>query len=268
MLRTLTAVGASAFVMLTASLAHAQATAGTAQGFGQQGEFIFSADRLVPFFGYTSQKTAQVVDPNSGIKDQTVTQNQTNLSFLWGSTSPNELFYTVPRLGFDYTILDNVTIGGDLILYFTLGGSQNTHTNFNDGHTTDVSQGAAGYTVFGFAPRGGYILGLNDLFAIWLRGGFSYYNGTAKQDITDNNGNKIGSESTTHWLFGLDLDPQFVITPTKGFAFTVGPALDIPLAGKFTDERTANNMTQSTSVDYSQLNFGINAGILGWFGGP
>lgn len=270
MLRTLTAVGASVGVLLTASLAHAQAAAapGTAQGFGQQGEFIFSADRLMPFFSYTSVKTGQIVDPASGIKNQTITDNQTGMSFMWGSTAPNQLFYTVPRVGFDYTIIDNVTIGGDIVLFFTMGGSENTHTDFNNGSTTDLSVSRPGVTLFGFAPRGGYIIGLNDIFAIWLRGGISYYNETTKRDLTDQNNNKIGSQSDTTWTLGLDLDPQFVIAPTSHFAFTVGPAVDIPLAGKFTDERSAGGVTQSTSVDYSQFNFSINAGILGWFGGP
>jgi hypothetical protein len=264
MLRTLSAIGVSLGVLLTASLAHAQAN--TAHNFGQQGEFIFSADRLMPLFAYTNQKT-DVPTGDPAISSQTVTQNQTNLSFFWGSTFPNELFYTTPRVGFDYTIVDNVTIGGDLILYFTLGGSTNTHTDFKDGHTTDTSTSAPGYTMFGFAPRGGYILGLSDLFALWLRGGFSYYNGTSKQDINDANGNKIGTQSDTHWVFALDLDPQFVIVPTEHFAFTVGPAIDIPLTGKFTREASGGGTTQSTSVNYSQFGFAINAGLMGWFGG-
>ncbi len=50
MKRTLTATGAALAVLLAAPLANAQ----TKGGFGEKGQFIISADRLVPVFSYTS----------------------------------------------------------------------------------------------------------------------------------------------------------------------------------------------------------------------
>jgi hypothetical protein len=271
MLRTLSAVGASAFVMLTASLAHAQAAPGTAQGFGQQGEFIFSADRLFPLFAYSHVSEGQANnDPN--VQSDTVSVNQTSLSFFWGLNGSilngTSTFFTVPRLGFDYTIVDKVTVGGDLIGFFTLGGSTNDHVVYKDGHTVDTSAGAPSTTVLGIAPRGGYVLGLNDIFAIWLRGGFSYYHGALKSNQTDGNGNVIATTTDSLNVFAIDLDPQFVIAPVPHFAFTVGPAIDIPLGGSASTEVDAGGQSRTTSFDYSQFNFSINAGLMGWFGGP
>src|ERR1700737_1748869 len=116
MMRRLTAVAASMGVLLMASLARAQGH----DGFGKQRQFILSADRLVPVFSFTH--VSQDQPAGAGIAKQNTFYNQTAISLLWGGASaepigtlPFNTFYSVPRLGFDYVIIPNLTIGGDII---------------------------------------------------------------------------------------------------------------------------------------------------------
>lgn len=263
MVRRLTAVAASVGVVLFASVASAQAKG----AFGEQGEFIFSADRLVPLFAYTNNKvTNDKVNPN-----QSTSVSGSSFSLLYGGNSAglnlgnvgvgNPTFYTFPRVGFDYTVIRDLTVGGDVFIFFTLGGSTQ-----NCGGSTCQSTDNPGGNAWGIAPRVGYILGMTDLLAFWLRGGISYYHGTSNTDAnrcgrTDTNSDDVG-------VFGLDLDPQLVISPVNHFGFEVGPAIDWGFAGSASTNRPdtpACGSTTSTSVNYTSLNVGVTAGLFGWF---
>jgi hypothetical protein len=274
MVRRLTAVAAGAGVMLVGSLAHAQSKS----NFGDQGEFIFSADRLMPVLGY-SHASITATNPPAGASKVVSTEDSSSLGFFWGGTPgftdvptvngapaagiPVTNFYTVPRLGFDYTILPNVTVGGDLILFFTLGGTRSTEQYNNGGGTVTTTNSEPTSTIFGIAPRGGYIIHLNELFAVWLRGGFSYYTLTWKESATV--GNTTTTFSANYDQFALDLDPQLVITPLPHFGFTVGVTGDIPLAGGHSYTANAAGTTSSVSAGSSLLFIGMTGGLVGWF---
>src|SRR5688572_23693692 len=66
---------------------------------------ILSADRLFGFTGYS-----QVVDGNPGS-----TTSGGNFTVFWGD---NKTPHQVPRLAFDYTVVDRVTVGGSFGLGF------------------------------------------------------------------------------------------------------------------------------------------------------
>jgi hypothetical protein len=259
--------------LLTASVASAQ---NTGFGLGQKGEFIFSADRLVPVLSFTSNKvTFDNQNPNVSLSS-----HGSGLSLLWGNNAVfgfqgprdavgftgggNSTFYTTPRIGFDYTFLQNWTIGGDLFVFFTLGRSETSTT----GNTsTDIPLPSA--NAFGIAPRVGYIFGLNQLLSFWLRGGVSYYHaGTSIQDNICPN-----EDDTSHLgVFGLDIDPQLVITPAPHFAFTAGPAVDIGFAGSASASTPGGaggggncNTTTTLSGGYSSYNIGLTGALTGWF---
>jgi hypothetical protein len=268
MVRRLTAVAAGVGVMLVGSLAHAQAKG----NFGDQGEFIFSADRLLPVLGYSKLSEDQPTGLPPGVTKITNSESSSGLGFFWGGTPgysigtlngtlPN--VFTIPRLGFDYTIIPNVTIGGDIAVFFTLGGSQSTETTNNGGGTQTTSTSEPKTTIFGIAPRGGYILHVNDLLAVWLRGGVSYYTATLKQSQTNNNTTTTTSINVDQ--FALDLDPQLVITPLPHFGFTVGLTGDIPLTGGNSTKVSTNTTSQSASAGSSLLYVGMTGGLLGWF---
>ncbi|HEY5241390.1 MAG TPA: hypothetical protein VIJ22_07990, partial [Polyangiaceae bacterium] len=140
MVRRLTAVAAGVGVMLVGSLAQAQ----TKSTLGDPGEFIFSADRLMPVLGYSNESTTQATQLPPGVNKISSSESQSSLGFFWGgspgyvvplggtnATLPN--VFTVPRLGFDYTVIPNLTVGGEIVVYFTLGGTQSTETDNNSG---------------------------------------------------------------------------------------------------------------------------------------
>jgi hypothetical protein len=257
MMRRLMAVAASVGVFLTASLAQAQGH----PDFGKQGEFIISADRLVPLFAYTHVSQDQFTGGNTKI---TSFYNESSLSILWGSSGNSGLaggdtFFTVPRVGFDYTVIPSLTVGGDLVVWFTLGGSNGTDTTTNGNTITNKNDNPGGL-LFGVAPRVGYILPLTDLFAIWLRGGVSFY--VANSKVT-NNPNLTTSNSINQ--FALDLDPQFVITPVPHFGFTIGLTADIPITGGHSTERDTPGGSTTQSAWSSIFFLGVTGGILGYF---
>lgn len=272
MKRTLIAVGASLAALTAAPAALAQGKG----EFGQQGQFILSADRLMPFFAWSNISVDN--GTGGGQTKNTTSSSQTSLGFLWGSTpgygsaggvggngglAATNLFFTVPRVGFDYVIVPNVTIGGDLVVYFTLGGSNSTEIDYQNGMTQTTKNDNPGVTLFGIAPRGGYILGLNDMFSLWLRGGFSYYTATAKQTVT--NGNNTQTNTATQSQPAIDLEPQLVFTPVPHLGFTAGLTADIPFAGNWSFSNQNGGQTNSTSNSASVFYLGVVLGMLGYF---
>lgn len=268
MIRKLSAVAAGLGVMLAAAGAHAQARGGS---FGDQGEFIFSADRLFPLFGYSRGSANSLAPLTVGESKVVDSADQTSLGFFWGSTpafagtiSPVPNVYTVPRLGFDYTIIPNVTIGGDVILAFTLGGSGSEETYLTNGNTSTTTTPQPKSTIFGIAPRGGYVLHMTDLVSLWLRGGLSFYTATTKTSTT--NANVTTTNSFNFDQLSLDLDPQLVITPIPHFGFTAGVTGDIPLTGGISNTvSTSGTGSTSVSSHASLLFIGITGGLIGWF---
>jgi hypothetical protein len=268
MMRTLTAVGAMMGVLLAAPLAGAQRRGGD-EGFGERGQFIVSADRLFDLFAFSSISQNQF-QPPPGTSKIVTTTTETSMGFLWGSSAnadPTQTFYTVPRVGADYTIINNVTVGGELILWFTLGGHTSTETDPNNGASNTTTQGNPGTVIFGIAPRGGYILQLNDMFSLWLRGGFSII--STSTNTSNTAGNVTTSNSSGAQQFAIDLDPQFVFTPMRHVGFTAGLTADIPIGGGHWSNTTisGNNMSLSTNLSAPQsvAFFGVTVGTLVWF---
>lgn len=266
MVRRLSAVAAGFAVLTGVSLAHAQRP-GTS--FGDQGEFVISADRLFPLLGYTHASANQLTGVPPTASKISNTQDYSSLGFFWGGTDTLvtdtggaiENPYTVPRVGFDYTILPNVTVGGDLLLYFTLGGSGSSETYLNNGSTQTTTVPAPKTTLFGIAPRGGYILHVSELLSVWLRGGLSYYTVTVH---TTEPGN-AGTDSNNFDQLSLDLDPQLVITPIPHVGFTIGATADIPLTGGHSLTHSQAGASSSASAFSSLFFIGATGGLLVWF---
>src|SRR5579872_2814211 len=101
-MQNLTAVGASLGVLLAAPIAQAQ----TKQHFGDRGEFILSADRLVPLVGWSAVSRNLMAGEfnNAQYQSGSLTTTQTSLSLLYGTAFPQQVFYTVPRVGLDYVV--------------------------------------------------------------------------------------------------------------------------------------------------------------------
>ena len=258
-MRALTVLGAVVSSMLIAASAQAQ---DKATAFGSQGQYILSANRLFSVFAYTNNK----ISPD-GVQNADTTYNATSIALVGGTPSAalgagaagvgaaNGTFYNVPRFGFDYAIIDKLTIGGEAILFFNLGGS--AHLN-----GSSTSQDLASGNVWGLAPRVGYVIGMTDMLSIWLRGGLHYYN--AQVNTAAAGPGACSPPASAAHVFGLDLDPTLVISPGAHVGVMVGPVLDWGfLGGGSVPAGTSCSATNNFS--YTSLNFGITSGLLGTF---
>jgi hypothetical protein len=258
----LAATAVAAAATFTARAGHAQQLR---DPIGEKGQLIVSADRLVPLFSWSRVAQDTLGGIPAGASSQFTTQTQTSFSLFWGSgftpQQPGELFFAVPRVGFDYVVIPRLTIGTDLAFFFTVGSSTSTETDLQNGGTLNTSGGNGNTYVFGVAPRVGYLFRINDLLTFWPRGGLSFYTATtvsppnAANATTHNNVNQLA----------LDLEPQLVITPVSHFGFTVAIDGDIPLYGRHA-VTTFNGNGGSTSVaaNSSVGFFGVTLGMLGY----
>jgi hypothetical protein len=264
MKRSLVAIALMASAMLAAPLARAQA-----QQFGDKGEFIIGGDRLMPLLTYSQFSRDE---PAAGGTTVSHSGDNTTLGLFYGSTLdlnnqgdvgtdfPSSAFFAVPRVGLDYVIAPNVTIGGDVVVFFTLGGGHQTQTNFQNGTSMTSEQGSQSMTVFGVAPRGGYIMKLTESFSLWLRGGISFYNGTLKTS-----GNAATVENDSQYQFAIDLEPQLVYTPIPHIGFTA--ALNADLSPSFLGGYTHQDVeiNQSVSKSSEVVFIGATLGMIAYF---
>jgi len=242
-------IGVAVAAVALADSAHAEEGQGVHR-FGNPG-FIVSADRLLPLISYQSIKTS----PEDGGGSDT----QSRLSIALMNNAPFSAFssfYNLPRLGFDWIPVQNLTLGGAAWLYTDLSANDNTTTPA--GVSTSVGQ--AKVTYWGIAPRIGYIFPMNDKLSFWPRAGIEYHN-VSSSDV----GN--GSGSITQ--FALEAEALLVISPWNHFGFTVGPTADIPITGKQTLTTTVNaagtTTVMSTPINSAMLQVGLSAGMLGHF---
>jgi hypothetical protein len=241
MVRTTLALGALTAALSVSNLAVAQ----DAHGFGSQGQFILSGERLISLLSYNN---LSVDSPTGGGSTST---SRTSLALVTsGGAVQLGTPYNIPRLALDYTVIDRLTIGGSLWIYGDLSASNSSITGVQ---TISTSQSKVTY--WGFAPRVGYILPLADMFAFWPRGGFEYHH-------IDTGGGDVSI-----WQLAASLEAMFAFVPIEHFAITLGPAADIPLTGKATVTGPTLPVigAQTTSVSSSFFQLGIVGGLLGYF---
>jgi hypothetical protein len=264
MLRAIVATSTAALVALSSRSSNAQTSAATGTSFGEQGEFILGVDRLVPLIAYQSDSTSQTANGTT----MSISDSRSSIDFLqnpFGAASgAGPSFYNMPRIGLDYVVVPNLTIGGNVIVGFSLGGTHQVQTTVGSTTTTkDTSEPS--YTLLGISPRVGYIFALNELFAFWPRGGFSFYSLKTTTPTLDMNGNTTSTASQTFDQLALNLEGMFVWTPLPHFGVTGGPILDIPFTGSANTSTTAQGMTNTTSVSFSSWHLGAGLGIITYF---
>jgi hypothetical protein len=157
-----------------------------AELLGSKGDAIFSAERL---FGVRGEHWRFDL-PGPATRE---VGNDTVISFGFARTA---VPYNVPRLAFDYMVVNKLSLGG--ALGFSLTDS-----------TTD----------FIVAPRIGFLHMFGRVAGIWPRGGF-FYQSTAV-------GNQYKESS-----LGLNLECMFPIVVAGHFGFEVGLTFDQSLTGK------------------------------------
>lgn len=202
-------VSALAALAVTSGVGLASADEG---GFGAEGNFVFSAERL---FGFSNDKLS-IDDPGNDV---------TFKGFGFGWTGGNSTPYNAPRLGLDYFISNNLSVGGSL-------GYASFEIDDGDGNDTDS-------TGFILAPRVGYMIGISDVFGFWPRGGFTYYS----------------FDDPDYDQLGLTLEALLSIAPRTGFGFVTGLVFDLGFSG----EREFGQ----TDIDYTDRNIALVFGIAG-----
>jgi len=199
-----------------------------AQEFGSKGDAVFSAERLMGVHASHEFRDSAIAGPRE--EDY----NSTGLGFAWfGATARTP--YDLPRLAFDYLVIDHLSIGGSIAY---ASSSDSANNGIPGGVRADTSQ-------FLFAPRVGYAYMFGRVVGIWPRGGLTYHDESVNGG-SDTNG------------FGIDLDAMFVFVPVQHFAFTLGPSFDVDFTGNF---KPAN---AGSKVDHGYRSFGLQVGLLGW----
>jgi hypothetical protein len=147
----------------------------SAQAFGNQGDLTIGAERVMGVYFFDEG------------------QSSTNIGL--GIAAPPASPYHLARLGVDYFVIDNLSIGGAL-----------GFGDYNPEHG-DAQSGAL------INPRVGYALEFNKTFGFWPRGGFTYRN--------------FGGDEE----FALTLEAMFYAAPYEHLAFIFGPLMDLGIAG-------------------------------------
>lgn len=218
-MRKLIGVLSFSAVMLGGSAAFAQA-----QDFGKSGTMVFGAERLFAFY----KGNVSFEDQNDNDEDW----DQSGLGFGWGAVAYP---FNVPRLGFDYFVIDQLSIGGAL--------------GYADYDDDDDGGFDADYEAFILAPRVGYYVGFGDVFGFWPRGGFTYHSLDPENDNND------------QWGMALTLEANFTVAPAEHFSFMFGPTFDIDFMGE--TECGGPNNPDDCKLRYRS--FGLQVGVIGWF---
>jgi hypothetical protein len=219
-------------------------------GFGHSGQLAIGVERLFGFVSSSTKEEPDVANPT------TTTRRSTEFSLI--GRFPVSA-YQFPRLGVDYFLADSISVGGSLV--FSRISNEQESENAAGSGTLDLPT----VTTFLIAPRAGYALIFSDMLGIWPKAGLTFFTTSASVDIIDPaTGAKAGERTTSANGLSLSVEVPLVISPVDHLAFTVGPALDFPLTGSGSDERTSPPATTTDST-IKTTDIAVNAGLLTWF---
>lgn len=249
----------AALALFTVVFATSSARAESAARFGERGQLVITADRLVPVLGYTTQSITVV----QGDTTTKVTDSGASLAFFVGREPGLGAIHTVPRVAADFTVLPRLTIGGSFVVALGIDGARTEERRPSGGQATRRENDRPGSTVLGFAPRVGYVVHLADTLAFWPRAGLAFYSLSSERAETNNVG--VSSAATvTDTVFSLDLDPQLVWTPLPHVLFHAGPIASLPLTGSHATAFVQGADAQERSDALTIFHFGISAGLGVW----
>ena len=227
--------------------------AGVGSTFGMAGTLALGADRL---FGYTHSIVKVEDEQPAPIGTVTITNTVDTISLLGKTPFSTGQFgspYSTPRLGIDFFVIDNLSIGGSLT-YVSESGEGET-----EGAGQSVSADLDSSSGFLISPRVGFGMMFNEAIGIWPRGGITFF--TVSTERKDNTG-ATTSEVSLNGL-ALTVEVPFILSPADHVAITLGPTLDFPLSGS--SEVDPAGPTPSTEIDVKITDIGLNAGLLTWF---
>jgi hypothetical protein len=209
-------VCALAFVAAFGVLAHAEA-----QQLGTKGDAIFGAERI---FGIRGER--YTIDNPAPVENTEI--DTTSITFGFARTK--DLTYNIPRIAFDYMIIDKLSIGGALLY-------SNLDVEDEDGDDASIAD-------FEISPRVGYLHMFGDIIGIWPRGGLSYHSTSLENSF----------HATT---IALNIECMFPIVVRPHFGFLVGLAFDQSLTGNVDPD-------DGPDMDLMMRSIGLQAGMFGW----
>jgi hypothetical protein len=224
----------------------AERNAGAQTLFGDKGQLAITGENL---FVLSTERRAET-SPTGG-DDINVTNRQ---GFLVGTTV-DSFSPRIPQVGAHYFIIPSLSIGGT-IGYEGRGGS---HTPPPNGPIQPASIPKDDASTFVFNPKVGYVLPLTSMFGFWFRGGLGVYHFGQSDGIDARN-----KDGFTFWF--VSLDALFVFTPVQHVGFYLGPQGDITFTGSHTNANVRGAQVVETSNSTSFRDFGLGAGIIGYFG--
>lgn len=228
--------------------------------FGDRGQLVITADRLVPLVGYTTRS----ITASDGDTTTTVTDSGASLALLVGHEPSFGAMHTIPRVAVDYTFLRGLTLGASFVVAFGIDGTHTEDRAPKAGPRAVRENTLPGATLLGFAPRFGYALALSKDLTFWPRAGVAFSSMASQREETSNLG--VTSTATVRdTLFSLDLDPQLVWTPLPHVLVHVGPTANIPLTGAHETAFEQGPEVKERSDDLTIFHFGISAGLGVWF---
>lgn len=235
-MRGIVTVMAGIGTLLVAGTLAAQEPATT---FSKQGTFVVATERLVglSFTHDTEENTAGTSETKTNTTDIAFGVHVFGFSF-----NP----YVMSQLGFDYFVIDHLSLGAGFDYWHGSGTSERTGQPSRD--LSDVS-------ALRVIPRVGFGIMFTDVIGLWARGGLSYYN----WNIEDRNGDQDSEHG-----FALTAEGLLVIAPINHVGIQLGPTFDIGLSGKG-ENRPADPAEPTTSHDVKRNQYGVMAGLMVWF---
>jgi hypothetical protein len=194
----------------------------SAQELGTKGDAIFGAERI---FGIRGEH--EFIDNPAPADDTDITTTTISLGF-----ARTRVPYNLPRIAFDYMIIDRLSLGGALLY-------SNADAELDGG-------GDIGVTDFELSPRVGFLYMFGKVVGIWPRGGFSYHS-TSSQDPPEFHA----------WTLAFNAECMFPIVIAPHFGFLVGLAFDQSLTGNLDPENGPDR-------DISMRSIGLQVGLFGW----
>jgi len=198
--------------------------------------------------GFYFFKEVVTIDANSEVE-----QSGTQINFLVGTGSQGQAFNpaTAPRATFDFVIGGGLTLGGALG-YMSRSGEVKTTV---EGVSVTVDD--ATYSAVLFNPRVGYMIRTSPMLSIWIKGGLSVYQFKVEEPEIEGD---PGFEQTFTGT-QLTIDPALVLTPVDHVGILISPVIDQALTGNW--ELSSDGV--STEENYRWSNYGVSAGLAGFF---